>query len=402
MDEFIIPPPVSNHTRTNRVLGEGWLENEVNKAEEAIKGKVILHPSRMSPTYAWINHLLVSEVKQSKSSNQRALLLDSLEIDLRDLAGVTLPSSLRQRLRNDHDFSKTGYELRIAAGFRRLGHLVIWCPPIKQKHPEFLVLVDDSDILSVECKKRDTRDGYEEEGSRFWRHLQFHLVKKMDEESLNYWIKVSGREFYLADIETLVSEIVSVIKANKYGQFDSGTRRYHVEYTHLAEPGESIDIELVNMFPRGDFGVNKGRRYRSMVGPVKDPKLIRMEITDDPEHRIKGILRNLKMASKQIIQGLANIVYIDISIPEYEREQAEFSNIANAIRGELATKHRHISAVILTNIYPALTRDEYLGWRIRTELIVQSKPNVCLPKGFRFPGDVAGTHWMPGDQASYI
>lgn len=402
MNAFIVPPGPTDHSKVNGVLGQDWLSRQVDAALTATRRKQTLHPSTMSPTFGWITHPLVSEAKEGAIGGARTPILDSLEVDLQDLAGIPLPSNLDQRLRDGHDFSKAAYELRIAAGMRRLGHSPVWCPPIKQPHPEFIVLTTMSNVLSVECKKRDARDGYEQDGAVFWKHLQYHLRRRMGEASLNYWVKVSGREFHLADLETLVSEIVSVIQTNEYGQFDSVAGRYHIEYVRLTEPGGSVDMELINMFPRGDFGVNMGHGYATMVGPVKDPKLLRMEVIDDPEHRVKGILRNLKTAAKQVIRGLPNLIYLDVNIPEYAREELEFGGIAEVVRKELATRHRQVSAVVLTNIYPALSLEEYLGWRVRIELLTQPRPAVRLPKGLSFPGDAAGTHWLPGNWAQLM
>jgi len=394
MNQFIVPPVVSNHSRVNELLGLDWLKRQVDAALEATKGKQTLHPSTMSPTFGWITHPLVSEAKQKEDSGAKTPVVDGLEIDLEDLNGAPLPHNLGQRLRDDHDFSKATYELRIAAGFNRLGFTPVWCPPMKQPHPEFLVLVGEAQIMSVECKKRDTKDGYEKDASVFWKHLQHQLRRGMSSESLNYWVKVSGRDFNLTDIEVLVSEIISTIKKGESGRLDSLGGRYHVEYVRLVDPGGSVDTEVINMFPRGDFGINMGHGYRSMVGPVKDPKLLRMEFIDDPEHRVKGIVRNLKTAAKQVIKGLPNLVYLDVNIPDYEREQAEFRNMAEAIREQLDLRHKHVSAVILTNIYPALSLDEYLGWRVRTECIVQTEPIICIPEGLVFPGDMFDTNWL--------
>jgi len=207
---------------------------------------------------------------------------------------------------------------------------------------------------------------------------------------------MSGRVFDLTDLKTLVSEIVSTIETSGSGQFDAMNGRYHIEFVRLTDPGGSIDMEVISMFPRGDFGINMGQGYRSVVGPVKDQKLLRMEFIDDLEHRMKGIVRNLKTAAKQVVEGLPNLVYLDVNIPSYEQEQAEFSDMVEAIKTELAVRHRHVSAVVLTNICPALSLDEYLGWRVRTECVMQSNPMSCLPKGIDFPGNVTSTRWMRG------
>lgn len=120
ISEFIVPPLVSNHPKVNQVLGGGWLKRKVEDAIGATKGKAILHPSRMSPTFGWVVHPLVSEGKQKAVNGEATPILDSLEIDLQDLGNTALPSDLRDRLRDEHGFSKAAYELRIAAGFRRL------------------------------------------------------------------------------------------------------------------------------------------------------------------------------------------------------------------------------------------------------------------------------------------
>lgn len=142
--------------------------------------------------------------------------------------------------------------------------------------------------------------------------------------------------------------------------------------------------------------MGKQKRDQVMGSLLTDPKLLRLEVVDDPEHRVKGVLRNLDTAAHQVIEGIPNLVYIDINIPKYKEEQQEFDNFMEAIQSELVHRHRQISAVVVTNIYLALAFDEYLGWRVRTELIEHPDPLVKLPQGLLFPGDAIGTRWFPG------
>ena len=134
-----------------------------------------------------------------------------------------------------------------------------------------------------------------------------------------------------------------------------------------------------------------------MSGPATDPKLLRLEFIDDQGQRIKGLLRNLNDASKQVIKGIPNLIYIDVNISDWEQEQAEFENMKQAILGELNIRHRHVSAVVLTDIYPTISADDNYGWRVRTELIAQPKPTAELPDKLRFPGDATDSHWLSGD-----
>lgn len=397
MDNFIVSPVITTHERAHEALGENWLEQQVEAIRIATRGKVSLHPARMSPAFGWVTHPLVSEAKKG-TSDPRIPLIDSLEMDLINLEGIEMPSNLRERLKDDHDYSKVAYELRIAAGFCRLGYRIEWIPSSNRPRPEFTVFLSKSNLLSVECKKRDASDGYEQDAAKFWKHLQYGLRVKMEETALNYWVKVTGRDFHLEDINTLVSEIICVLQSNEHGQFRSKTGDYHIDYTKLADLGKSISMDIVNMFPRGVFGINTGKQKRSqiMVGPLENPKLLRLDVIDDPEHRARGILRNLKTAARQVIKGIPNLVYLDVNIPEYEKEQKEFGNFLEAVKQELTKRHRQISAVVVTNIYPALTLNEYLGWRVRTKLIRHPNPLEGFPDGLVFPGDDLGTQWLPG------
>lgn len=153
------------------------------------------------------------------------------------------------------------------------------------------------------------------------------------------------------------------------------------------------------MFPRGMYGINvlKQDKGQIMFGPATDPKLLRLEFIDDQGQRIKGLLRNLNDASKQVIKGILNLIYIDVNIRDYDKEQVEFENMKLATLGELEIRHRHVSAVVLTNVYPAISVDGSYGWRVRTELIAQPKPEIALPDTLRFPGDLVDSHWLSGD-----
>jgi hypothetical protein len=405
MNEFIIPPPITTYLETDKFLGHVWIRRKVYAASEAMKRKTKLHPSTIGQTFGQLRHPLIWEAYNAQTlTDQEEIpatktpILDHLEIDLKNLAGTSLPTNFQRRLRDDNDFDKTAYELRIAAGFHRLGYDLLWNFPGHQPHPEFIALKNKLRILSVECKKRDVIDGYEKKGAKFWEHLQYHLREKLEKASLNYWIKVSGREFLLKDVQPLVSEIIQMAQSKDFGQFDSVIGRYHIDYMKLAEPGESIPLEYVNMFYRGEFGINLGKQKRAQIGkgPLKNPRLLRFEILDDPEHRVIGVLRNLKTAAKQVVPGLPNLVYIDVNIPDYQREQAEFKVIVDAVKQELSTRHRQVSDVILTNIYVSTSLDGFFGLRVRTELITHPEPTISLPLGISFPGDKLGTPWLCG------
>lgn len=398
MNHFVVSPVIKSHKRLYGIIGEDWIPTQVESVRSALKQKASLHPSRMTPAFGWGTHPLVSEAKDG-TIPRNTTLMDSLEIDLCDLATTKLPCNLSERLKSDHDCRKVAYELRIAAGFCRLGYRIAWIPPSSQRQPEFTVDLSESNRLSVECKKRDSLDGYEQEGGRFWKHLQFTLTKKMQELSLNYWVKITGREFNLNDIDSLISEIISALQSNEYGQFNSTMGNYIIDYTKLANPGKSITMDIVNMFPRGGRGINIGKQNPNQImkGPLTDPILLRLEIIDDLEHRTKGIVRNLKIAAHQVIKGFPNLVYLDVNIPDYQTEQSEFGVFVAAVKSELSQRHRQISAVVVTNIYPSLSLDECLGWRVRTELIEHPNPIVKLPRGFKFPGDNYDTQWLPGN-----
>src|SRR4030042_5030547 len=201
MDGFLIPPISPNHKKTKEILGQNWLSSQVDAVLEASDKKQPLHPSTMSAAYGWGLHPLVSEKKQQLQNGDRTLTLDKIEQDILALTSTNLPSDLGKRFRDSHDCNKAAYELSIAAGFRRLGYQLVWCPPMNEPHPEFIVNTGTHVLLAIECKKRDASDGYEKEAGRFWKHLQHPLRKKMEAESLNYWVKVSGRELLLEDID---------------------------------------------------------------------------------------------------------------------------------------------------------------------------------------------------------
>lgn len=73
MNGFLIPTIPPNHNQTDEVIGHNWLSDQVDVALEATAKKQPLHPSTMSPAYGWINHPLISELKQ-----QLAMAIESL------------------------------------------------------------------------------------------------------------------------------------------------------------------------------------------------------------------------------------------------------------------------------------------------------------------------------------
>jgi len=70
----------------------------------------------------------------------------------------------------------------------------------------------------------------------------------MSEKSLKYWVKVSGRLFDLADIQPLVSEILSTIETTESGKSTAINGRYHFEFVKLTDSGKSIDMAVLTCF----------------------------------------------------------------------------------------------------------------------------------------------------------
>jgi hypothetical protein len=369
-----------------------------------------LHPSNLAQSSGRLSHPLVSEAYNKEQGHDRGAidgpqtpLLDLLESCLETLED-NVPRNLRERLRDDHDVEKVIYELMIAAGFQRLGHVLKWNTSTHAKQSEFIVHTSRSKAISIECKKRDPKDGYEKKASAFWHQLQHDMIKLMNEERLNYWVKISGRDFDTRDIKTLSSLVVSEMRNNENGRTEDVLGRYGVEFLRLVEDGGSITAEVRDLFPRKLFGLNVGSYPRDQVkegthpqdmpGPITNPKILRMEITDDPLHRLKGITRNLKDASKQLIEGQPNLVYLDVSFDSYEAELDEFDSILSAVSDTLARRHKQISVVVLTAIYPSLSLDGVVVWRIRMDNILNTKASNPVPKEFKFLGGDE-VDWLP-------
>lgn len=412
MKAIFTPASLADHPIVYAAIGDEWLKRRITVAIEGRRRRNDLSPSAMGMSFGKLVHPLIAESYEAVNSDADVAaetpLLDLLELDINDL-GNAVPSDLGQRLRLEDQATKIMYELHIGAGFVRLGHEIRWLPDRGEKRPEMIVDTDSLTALSVECKKRDAADGYEQAASQFWNHFQHALRQRMDDSMLNLWAKVTSSGFALGDVDRVVKAAVTAMCSNDGGSIEVMDGRYKVDYVRLAAPGGSIPSELLEIFPRQVYGVNAGMVTPSQVrkprypgdafatGPIKDPKVLRLELVDDPAHRITGVLRNLKSASKQVLLGLPGIVYIDANLGNYQRETAEFDGIVARVRDEMQKAHTRISAVVLTDIYPSRTMDSKLRWWVRSEFIPQSRPQYPLPASLRFPGDESGSRWIRGE-----
>lgn len=411
MKSLVFLPTISEHPHVQSVLGNRWLERQVAAAGEAMRRRSNLSPSMMGMTTAKLAHPLVSELYEAAKPDSSAAnltpLLDLLELDLSTL-GQSLPGGLQDRLRLDEESSKAMYELHIGAGLARLDHDLSWLPDKGQKRPELIVNHHSEDALSVECKKRDPQDGYEQSADQFWKHFYYDMQKRMDDDRLNYWVKVTAQEFRLGDVDRIVKEAASAMRSNPAGSTAVPDNRYQIDYLRLADPGGSIPSGILSLFPRGIYGANGGRGPRNQMrvprflrdpffpDTITDPKALRLELIDDPTRRIRGILRNLKNASRQVRLGLSSIVYIDTNLGLPGRASDEFDEIAVAVGKDLQKAHTRVSAVILTDIRPSWSSDGRLGWWVQAKFIPQPRPQHPLPTEIRVPGDESGSRWFPG------
>jgi hypothetical protein len=167
MRAILLLPKRSYHHRSRSVLGLNWIQRRVESALINIPTKNFLHPSNLAQSSGRLSHPLVSEAYNKEQGHDRGAidgpqtpLLDLLESCLETLED-NVPRNLRERLRDDHDVEKVIYELMIAAGFQRLGHVLKWNTSTHAKQSEFIVHTSRSKAISIECKKRDPKDGYE-------------------------------------------------------------------------------------------------------------------------------------------------------------------------------------------------------------------------------------------------
>jgi hypothetical protein len=262
--------------------------------------------------------------------------------------------------------------------------------------------------VSIECKQRDALDGYEQAASQFWKHLHLPLRQRMTQSQLNYWVKVTAREYRLGDVDRVVKEAVALMRSVESGSATVMGNRYQIDCLRLAEPGGAIPSAFFGLLPRGVFGVNEGTADRSQVrtprfagdefarGPVTDPIALRLELIDDLERRVRGVLRNLKNAAKQVRLGLPSVVYIDVNLGSYERESAEFENMVAAVAAQLQAAHTRVSAVVLVAAAPTRSLDDVTGWWIHTRVLPQPRPQYSLPANLVLPGDGPGSRWLHG------
>jgi hypothetical protein len=105
----------------------------------------------------------------------------------------------------------------------------------------------------------------------------------------------------------------------------------------------------------------------------------------------------VKEAARQLPADGGGLVYLDPGVDNFHEEERVFAAVVEGIGDALARHHHRVAAVVVTSIYPALSLDDVLGWRVRTACVPQPSPTRPLPAELRFPGDGGGSRWFPGD-----
>jgi hypothetical protein len=280
--------------------------------------------------------------------------------DLRALYPDHGPDNLMNRLRSNHDFDKAVHEVRIAAGFSLLGHRIYWVPTASDRTPEFAVLIPGDRPVAVECKKRDAVGGVGIAADRLWLTFTDLMNRAMTPAKLNYCLTVTSGQFNSGDAQALVAEIVLNLRGQSDGSFESAVGPYRVDFVCLCAAGEKIDAEVVDIFPRGTFGVNSGDRRRDLVssapdadprlmGPITDPKMIRLEVIDDAGQKSKTDLRLLKDASDQVGDATPSVTFLDVNLSNYETEMDEYDGILESVTNEVINGRSNASATVLVN-----------------------------------------------------
>jgi hypothetical protein len=408
---WMVLPSLKPHPIGSRVLGQDWLNGRLSAARASMQQRTNLSPSAQGMSLGRLDHPLIGELYEATNPtgvlDGDTPLFDLLEVDLNTL-GDNLPDNARPRLRDAADCAKIMYEIHIGAALTRAGHSITWPHDTGKKRPDLILQNLSHQAISVECKKRDSRDGYEQAAHQFFKHFQFAMRQRMGKEKLHYWVKIEARDFRPGDVDRIAKEACTAMRSMDAGSIDLIDNRYTIEFLKLADAGASIPAELIRLFPNGDLGINMangtpdqflaaGPNRPFARGEVSEPLLLRVHLIDDPSHKAAGVVRNLKSASKQVSLAGPSLVYIDANFSDFQAESDEFDILVDAIRRELERAHTRVSAVVLTSVYPARSQDGVLGWRIRAEFIEQERATYRLSDEIMIPGRPNTFEWVPGD-----
>lgn len=262
-----------------------------------------------------------------------------------------------ERLRDSQGFEKAIYEIRVAASLKRNGYTVYFIKEEATKTPDLLVEKDGEKVY-VECKQKDKKTRRDQRNENLWNTVLMDSLKFMDKTKKNYAIVVkTNSDLTTKDVTYLINHIRNLIKNSNEGTYRIDKFEIILKelaefekpikgsfYVNLEEFGFGIDEPTIILYQHADIKFSNDLKIEH-----KNPRFVAFVSTLLPD-RIKGILRSLNHAYKQIPKSGPGIVYIDINTALYKNRQEitrDLTILRKRIEGKLNLMGR-LNAVILT------------------------------------------------------
>jgi len=403
---------VESFSVIEQFLGKGWLEKQlaiVNSQKPSANSHINhsflertpqFHPFALTfrnAVRAFQECISKKYLKVTQELMDVTVLADYIKslsiIGIVDRAGnpvnLNLIKKLSSRFKNLYDFEKVRYELQISSAYARRYRHIYFVQESKvqgEKTPD-LYLKFNSQIIQIECKKKDNLSERDRKNNDIWKKIAIRCLDYMGKNKLNYLVifrfdsdptpnKVDEAYQYFMKIVQESKTDISEIKAPDFS----------VEIEKIAEPDELIPISRFKTFKRNEYFDNEffsGHCNEPTISPTsifKNPKFVCFKSKEYPD-RIKLVLRSLREAKEQIIEGIPSLIYIEMN-PSVMRDE-DFPILEEKILELLESK---INAVILT-MPPVIGINDIGGSYLhKAKVILNPRPASPLPTNFEIIG----------------
>ncbi len=262
-----------------------------------------------------------------------------------------------ERLKDPKDFEKAIYEIRVASSLKNAGYEVYFVKEGIKKTPDLLIERNGEKVY-IECKEKDKKTHRDKRNENLWNEVLMSTLRFMDKMKKNYAIVVKAKsDLMKKDRDFLIESLQELIESSNSGVHRMG--KFEIMLEELAEMNKSLcgpfsmNLEefgvkmtepTIHLYQHADVKFSK-----NMEVDHKNPRFMAFVSTLLPD-RIKGILRSVDRAYKQIPKKGPGIIYIEINTGLYKGYQEinkDLEIIKNKMKGKLNLTKR-VNAVVLT------------------------------------------------------
>ncbi len=281
-------------------------------------------------------------------------------------------------------YSKTFFEIEIAAAYARKNFELEFITPKEYKTPDIIINFDKG--IEIECTKKDiTRQ--EILNFQYWKRIVQESSVLMDSFKLNYAIFLESKDNPTnSALEFILSEIYKLMKIKKFGEFEYLDKGIIINLYLLSDLDKIMKSKFIHVIADKNYDFFqqvelKIKKNRSM--DYKNLRIFGFKSKSIPD-RIISVINSIKVKKKQLSGKLPGLIYVNLTAFNKNMVEEDFKRLDHSVR-QLLHNNTTISGIVITSEYLEKFMQGCM-YRHRAKVIINENAKNPIPTGFEIVG----------------